>query len=533
MRPTGAPDVCGVTVDAPLRRTEMGPGSRLPRWAGIARFVEHGLTPSGGPQAHVRAGRLISVMTLMGVAYEAALLVATSDRSRTEAAVLVGLAAVAAAIPFLPWQRWPAWVMSLPAIVGVGLLTLGNGAAQGELPHDMPLFGLVFTYAALLLSPPWSLRLAALALAGLGVAVGAGHRSEQVLELAGAVVIFALCGLLAAVSTDLHRRHSSHLVALHTGLADLVAAQDEAEAAGIVGRLATNLLHCDGAVVAIREAAGSPILVGRGGHGLDGDYAQIRVDIDEEQSGAGVAVRTGQPVWIGDVRTSPYISRRIVTAVSASSALFLPLNGPSNRLGAIALWWTAPAREPDEFADHAVHLLTTQAGLVLARLGEVARLDLASLTDPLTGIANRRAFEAGMDATEPGALLILIDLDGFKGLNDSQGHPAGDRVLRRFARTLAGSTRGGDLSARIGGDEFAVVVDKGNDHSAAIITGRLRSLWGDAEAVGFSFGHAVRQPGESVVDWIQRADRDLYRAKRGRPALPGSLPSTVDSDHAI
>jgi len=180
-----------------------------------------------------------------------------------------------------------------------------------------------------------------------------------------------------------------------------------------------------------------------------------------------------------------------------------------------------------------VHLLTTQAGLVLARLREVARLDHASLTDPLTGIANRRAFEAGMDATEPGALLVVIDLDAFKGLNDSQGHPAGDRVLRRFARTLAASTRGGDLTARIGGDEFAVVVHRGNDHAAATITARLRSLWGDAEAVGFSFGHAVRQPGESVGDWIQRADRDLYRVKRSRPAPPGPLPPTVNSDHAV
>ena len=147
-----------MTVDAPPRRTETGPKSRLPRWADIARCVEHGLTPSGGPQDHVRAGRLISAMTLTGVAYEAMLLWLTGERFATETAVLVGLTAVAAAVPFFPWLRWPTWAVSLPAIVGVGLLTLGNGAAEGELPHDMPLFGLVFTYAALLLSPPWSLR---------------------------------------------------------------------------------------------------------------------------------------------------------------------------------------------------------------------------------------------------------------------------------------------------------------------------------------------------------------------------------------
>ena len=99
-------------------------------------------------------------------------------------------------------------------------------------------------------------------------------------------------------------------------------------------------------------------------------------------------------------------------------------------------------------------------------LAEQARIeaDLASRTDPLTGLANRRHFAEqlsfALDATRPGQALglLLLDIDHFKRTNDTYGHAAGDAVLREVARQLSAVVRSGDIVARIGGEELAVVM---------------------------------------------------------------------------
>jgi diguanylate cyclase (GGDEF)-like protein len=96
------------------------------------------------------------------------------------------------------------------------------------------------------------------------------------------------------------------------------------------------------------------------------------------------------------------------------------------------------------------------------RLGaENAVLARDVLLDPLTGLSNRRAFDAWLTGDHPGspaAALVLVDLDDFKAVNDAHGHAVGDEVLRRVGRLLAGHVRPGDLALRLGGDEFAVVL---------------------------------------------------------------------------
>lgn len=168
----------------------------------------------------------------------------------------------------------------------------------------------------------------------------------------------------------------------------------------------------------------------------------------------------------------------------------------------------------------------------LRQLAALARVD------GLTGLWNRRYFEERLEIEVERARrfqlplsLILADLDHFKRVNDVHGHAAGDQVLGRTATLLQAQIGRGDLVARWGGEEFAVLVGGGLGECIELAE-RMRCAVAGAliEPVGtqtMSFGIAQFLPNQAVTEWFERADRALYRAKdsgRNRsiadPALP-------------
>ncbi len=170
---------------------------------------------------------------------------------------------------------------------------------------------------------------------------------------------------------------------------------------------------------------------------------------------------------------------------------------------------------------------------VARRRTERDRLLLDATTDALTGLSNRRVFDAWLaDTGQPSAsvALLLIDLDDFKEVNDRYGHAVGDDVLRLFGRLITGVLRAGDVGLRLGGDEFAVLVAHGSDGDG--VTARIDALHAlireqDWEAltpgrvVGISTGVGLgpATPGATSVsrtDLYRAADEDLYAAKRGQ-----------------
>lgn len=143
------------------------------------------------------------------------------------------------------------------------------------------------------------------------------------------------------------------------------------------------------------------------------------------------------------------------------------------------------------------------------------QLEYAATHDALTGLANRRAFDAAVAATDGGGVLF-IDVDGFKSVNDGCGHSIGDRVLVEVARRIEAACGHGDLAARIGGDEFAVLVRSDTDLAvlaAAIATAVGAPLAIDAgpRRVAVSIG-AVRDIVDG--DWLAPASRAMRRHKR-------------------
>ncbi len=141
--------------------------------------------------------------------------------------------------------------------------------------------------------------------------------------------------------------------------------------------------------------------------------------------------------------------------------------------------------------------------------------------DELTGLKNRSAFNGAIeDATlAGGATLMLLDLDGFKAVNDRFGHSAGDDVLKAVATRLASVAPEGSVVARLGGDEFAVVsrrpiVEAERLASAIVrIVGEPIRVQGQAFRVGVSIGIARARTGEHPAELYRRADAALYRAK--------------------
>ncbi|WP_338029847.1 sensor domain-containing diguanylate cyclase [Gluconacetobacter takamatsuzukensis] len=152
----------------------------------------------------------------------------------------------------------------------------------------------------------------------------------------------------------------------------------------------------------------------------------------------------------------------------------------------------------------------------------------AANTDELTGLPNRRAFFQALHAclAEDAAKIAvaIFDLDHFKLVNDRYGHPIGDVVLRRVASTVLAAVRDGDMVARIGGEEFAVlIIDQNPEHAIGLARRLVRAVSADSIAipsgpilhVTISMGIASHQPGEDHATLIERADQALYAAKHG------------------
>ena len=150
--------------------------------------------------------------------------------------------------------------------------------------------------------------------------------------------------------------------------------------------------------------------------------------------------------------------------------------------------------------------------------------------DPLTGLTNRFEFERRLDECveryrhiQRPAMLLLIDLDRFKAVNDTSGHAAGDEVLRRVAQTLTSAVRDSDTVSRLGGDEFAILLTHSDPGRAEIVGAKvLRAVadlsveWnGTKHTVGASIGAASLRPELSTrAEWVAAADRCCYEAKR-------------------
>jgi diguanylate cyclase (GGDEF)-like protein len=169
----------------------------------------------------------------------------------------------------------------------------------------------------------------------------------------------------------------------------------------------------------------------------------------------------------------------------------------------------------------------------------LAAMEQVALRDPLTGLYNRRYFLSALadriarvGRYGEGAAILYVDVDGLKAVNDRLGHAAGDAVLTAIATCLRSETRESDVVARIGGDEFALLIDHVDGAAAAA---KSRSLDASVSAtpctydgammpLSATFGLAIIGVDDSADALLQRADTAMYHAKRTDDGLSGRPP---------
>jgi diguanylate cyclase (GGDEF)-like protein/PAS domain S-box-containing protein len=189
---------------------------------------------------------------------------------------------------------------------------------------------------------------------------------------------------------------------------------------------------------------------------------------------------------------------------------------------------TMPVRDAEGRIIGGVEMFSDNSA-VLRAMEDADRARRDSMTDDLTGLPNRRHFDAALAGRLENLArygwrfgLLIADVDFFKDINDEHGHAFGDAVLAGVGRTLSGAIRAGDLAARWGGDEFAILMESPDGRGIRETAERIQALLARSEArfgdraitPAVSIGASMAVPGDTAASLFARADAALYAAKQ-------------------
>jgi diguanylate cyclase (GGDEF)-like protein len=326
---------------------------------------------------------------------------------------------------------------------------------------------------------------------------------------------------IAEVEEDLDRlleglKRRPAIVALAQASSDALAIESPGS---VALRLAYQLERVLDAPVVVASRTGEQVIVA----GVSGRADRRLVDRALPADAPLAAVARGEAAG-GRLDGAPLGAAREDRRTSPEAVLLLPIEAARERVGAVALWLPGGA-EPIGARLAEIHECVRDAAPRLrSALAHHAERSKAT-TDRLTGLANRDVLERAMNR-EGGAaagVLIALDIDHFKRLNDTLGHPAGDAALVHVARLLKGQVRASDVAARVGGEEFMLWLPNAPLAVGEQIAERIRArladtVWewrGSAWPVTASFGVAgAPDSSRSAANLPELADRALYQAKQ-------------------
>ena len=326
---------------------------------------------------------------------------------------------------------------------------------------------------------------------------------------------------LDGVKDDLRRlldgvRRKPHIVALTQAQSQ----EASLESVGSVGlRLAYQLERTLDAQVVVASVESSGVrVIGVSGRG---DRRLLDSFVQPESELARVALGTLEPGLssVGDPLGGVVADRRSRPA----AVLLEPMKNGAQLVGAVAIWLPG-GKQPTGNARAELMEAIGNAGPRIAKALDADQHKRAATLDPLTGLHNRRGFDEAFTliSAKQGAL-VYADIDRFKNLNDTLGHPAGDAALVHFARIIREQIRTWDVAGRIGGEEFAVWLPETDLDLGARIAERIRvklatTAWdwrGRAWPLSASFGVAAcPETSRSLDNLPAQADSALYVAKR-------------------
>jgi diguanylate cyclase (GGDEF)-like protein len=290
----------------------------------------------------------------------------------------------------------------------------------------------------------------------------------------------------------------------------------------VLGTVVQEARRLTGADAAAVEMPDGDDLVYRAASGTAEAHVGLRLPIAAAIS--GLAVRTGETLVCDDSETDARVDLEACRHVGARSLVVVPLLHDAHAAGVLKVY----SRKPSAFTPEHVRVLTLLADMIgsaLARAELLDQLHQLALTDELTGLANRRSWYDHLEhalarARRSAAPLsvVVLDLNGFKQINDKQGHAAGDRLLRTVSACWSAVLRDSDVLGRIGGDEFAVILDQTDGETAARVAARIETSLPAAE-VSVATGIATWNGVEDVEGFLSRADAAMYEQKSENGAL--------------
>ncbi|MDP2316019.1 MAG: diguanylate cyclase [Pseudomonadota bacterium] len=292
--------------------------------------------------------------------------------------------------------------------------------------------------------------------------------------------------------------------------------------------MARRVLRSPTAVLALHPAngEGGSELQAQGDDAAEAVHVARRLYVDAPAQGTpGVS---GQP-WSG--RLADTAAADLPAAQGFDRVIAYPLVVRDRSLGLLVVLRHATAPAFTVMEEQRGAIFAVQAALALDNARIYAALEHIAIVDELTGLHSRRYLfdivrRSRPEETVAGTSFLMIDVDHFKHVNDRHGHAVGDRVLRRVADLLLTATRQNDIVARVGGEEFAVLLPHTDEETATDVAERVRAAValhthdpqvtvsiGVASVPGAMFQHG-EDPIERAANLMERADGALYRAKR-------------------
>lgn len=379
---------------------------------------------------------------------------------------------------------------------------------------------------------------------------GRNHSADYVAAIAGSTVIGSLLLMLVAfVSVNLEQRRrlrseerlAQGALELQIALDDARQLADTLRRLSVLGEMLQSCREPDEAIAVIERAL-PPLLADTSGCValINPSHNLIEARTQWGPRGADLAaavfapdecwaLRRSQPhPGFGEV-AAPICAHLVHAGVTAGHTLCLPLTAQGQVLGVLTLVTVKPI-EPG--SREVLLAISDQLALALINLQLQRSLRQQSIRDTLTGLFNRRYLEESLprelaraERQDSHFALLMLDLDHFKGYNDSHGHDAGDALLAQFGAQLSQMCRGEDIACRFGGEEFTVVLVDIDEANALARAEAIRAATAQIElrhrgqrlpTPSVSIGVAMYpRDGRTPEELKRAADQALYRAKRG------------------
>jgi diguanylate cyclase (GGDEF)-like protein len=456
-----------------------------------------------------------------------------TDGTVMAAAILVALATLAAAaVP--RWHRLPPWAILALACGCDAVIALLRQAQGGSGSGYGPLAILPVLWVALaagrrevigIVVSTFLLFAVPTVVVGGTMYPSTGWRSIVLWTIVAGVVGFVTNRVVRAQreQTRLVEQQAEELDRLVSTQTAIATSSFDLDA--VMSTAAAEAQRLTGAEASVVEIPDGDDLVYRAVSGGAEPYLGLR--LRQEDAISGLALRTGEVIICDDSELDPRVDREACRRVGARSMVVVPLLHEGMSAGVLKVYSSSVAAFDRRHAQ-LLSVIANLIGAAIARSRLLAELNEMAVTDALTGLPNRRAWyehlhRAMARSRRSGASLtvVVLDLDGFKHLNDSEGHESGDSVLRTLGNRWPTAIRATDFLGRIGGDEFAVVLeDAVADDAVDEVVARIRDATPPGQEV--SAGSALWDGHEPAASLVSRADAEMYTNKSERKRVPAA-----------